>query len=474
MCYNQRMTQIIWYKRDLRVRDHAPLFHASQSGEVLPLYILEPFLFEQDVLTKRHLTFITESLIDLKQSLQQIGLTLYIYIGKATDIFDMLHQTYGAFKLHSHMEHGTNLTYQRDLSVKTFIEHHQLTWYEYKTFGVNRAHGFKHRLRDFHQWLHEGIIPIPNIITPFIDSKQLFIHSIGDIASYQVPGTSISLFKGGEAEGIKRAKAFFNERYKKYQVYINKPALSIHSSSLLSPYLAFGNVSIKMLHLSTQKHLKHIKEQHFFFEQLKAFEKRLYWHCHFIQRVEKHPELDYEAWDKKLEGIRIQDDTLLQAFSDGKTGFPIVDACMRALHQRGWINFKQRAMIASFATNVLLLRWQDVGNILAGLFIDYEPGIHWSQIQMQAGLNPYRHVPMYDIIKQSHMHDPHATFIHMMIPELKHIQAPDVFTPWLLDNNPYIKPVIDLEDTFQKHKTLLYGLKKNKKPKDTLFDVVNE
>ncbi len=464
------MLQVIWYKRDLRIRDHAPLFFASQSGEVLPLFILEPFLFEQDVLTQRHLSFIMESLIDLKQNLNALGLPLYIYIGDAVDVFNLIKETYGPFVLHSHMEHGTSFTYKRDLAVKSLMTTLGITWHEYKTFGVNRAYGFKYRLRDFYGWLNEGVYPIPKSIQPFHDSNHILTHSIDDLASFKGRGTSVSFFKGGETEGIKRAKSFFNARFKKYQVYINKPALSIHSSSLLSPYLAFGNLSIRMLHLSTQKHLKTIQPQTFIHDQLKAFEKRLYWHCHFIQRVEKHPELDRDPWDKKLEGVRIKDASLLKAFQDGKTGFPIVDACMKALHQRGWINFKQRAMIASFGSNVLLLDWRDVGRVLAGLFIDYEPGIHWSQIQMQAGLNPYRHVPMYDIIKQSHMHDPHATFIHEMLPELSHMPAPDVFTPWQLTPNPYIPPIIDLEKNFERHKTLLYGLKKQKKQTHTLFD----
>ncbi len=82
---------------------------------------------------------------------------------------------------------------------------------------------------------------------------------------------------------------------------------------------------------------------------------------------------------------------------------------------------------------------------------------------MQAGLNPYRHVPMYDVIKQSHMHDKEASFIYEMIPELKNIPVPDVFTPWILKHNPYIAPVIDLETQFEKSKKLLYERKKQKK-----------
>jgi len=462
------MLQVVWYKRDLRVRDHAPLYHASQLGTVLPLYILEPFLFEQAELSKRHLQFICESLIDLETSLISIGLQLYVYIGKANDIFNHIHDVYGPFHLHSHMEHGTNLTYERDIKVKEWTKQKSISWSEYRTFGVNRARGFKYRLRDFHAWLNESVCPIPKKPKPFHDNHHIFKHSLVDIKHFDANGEAVTFFKGGESQGIKRAQAFFQTRYKKYQVYINKPSLSIHSSSLLSPYLAFGNLSIRMLHLSTQKHIKTIQDS-FLKNQLEAFEKRLYWHCHFVQRIERHPELNEVAWDQTLEGIRVTNPAYLKAFKEGKTGFPIMDACMRALHTRGWINFKQRAMVASFASNVLLLDWRDVGHVLGSLFIDYEPGIHWSQIQMQAGLNPYQHVPMYDIIKQSHMHDQDATFIHEMIPELKHIKAPEVFTPWILSENPYIQPIVDLTQTFEQNKTLLYQKKKQKKQAHSLF-----
>ena len=465
------MIEVIWYKRDLRIRDHAPLVHASPSEHVLPIYILEPFLFEEDVFNQRHLQFIYESLLDLDQSLKKLGSKLYVYIGEASTIFKGIYDTYGAYTLHSHMEHGTNNTYLRDIKMRHLMTSLGLKWHEYKIFGVNRARGFSNRIRDFHTWLNEGILKTPISIQGFLDTMNLFTHTLNDIQHYPAKGFPVSWFKGGEIEGIKKAQTFFNTRYKKYQVYINKPSLSDLSSSLLSPYLAFGNLSIRMLHLSTKNHLKEIKDNTFLHEQLKAFEKRLYWHCHFIQRVERHPELNSIPWDRRLEGLHKKDDTLLQAFKEGMTGFPIIDACMIALKNRGWVNFKQRAMLASFACNTLLLDFRDVGFVLGSLFIDYEPGIHWSQMQMQAGLNPYRHIPMYDPLKQSQMHDKDATFIKAMIPCLKDVSVPEVFEPWKIDKNPYINPIIDIDKVYHEHKALLYERKSKTKKEHTLFDV---
>lgn len=461
--------QVVWFKRDLRIYDHASLFHASQKGQVIPLYIVEPFLFEKEVLSKRHLNFIYESLVDLKHNLQKHQLDVYVYVGDALSCFDSLKQELGSFELHAHMEHGTEETYQRDMNVHAWCKKHGITFNEYKIFGVNRARNFKHRLKDFHAWIDEGIYPIPKSMQLYKLPDTFGIQTLSDMLQIQATGEPITFLKGGETEAIKHAKAFFKLRYKKYQMYIHKPALSKQSSSLLSPYLAFGNLSIRMLHIATRKHIKETEDP-FLKEQLKAFEKRLYWHCHFIQRVEKHPEINHEPWDKRLEGLRDDDTLKINAFKEGKTGFPLIDAIMIALQKRGWVNFKQRAIVASFATNVLLIDWKIVGHILQQLFIDYEPGIHWSQIQMQAGLNPFRHVPMYDIIKQSLKDDPYGRFIQEMIPSLKHIDMPDLATPWLLENNPYIKPIIDLDETFKTNKKQLYERKKEVKKPLTLFD----
>ena len=102
---------------------------------------------------------------------------------------------------------------------------------------------------------------------------------------------------------------------------------------------------------------------------------------------------------------RILDKDKFEAWKLGKTGWPFFDACMRSLTETGWINFRMRAMIQSVAAYTLWLPWKDTGNHLAQLFIDYEPGIHWSQINMQSGITGINAVRAYSIIKQSTDHD---------------------------------------------------------------------
>ncbi|QWB96191.1 deoxyribodipyrimidine photo-lyase [Mycoplasmatota bacterium] len=458
------MQHILWFKKDLRVFDHQPLFTASKEASILPIYILEPSIWNYGDLSNRHLKFVMESLIDLQDAFKQKGADLFVTVGEMEDVFEHLFKTYGRFKLYSHREHGLKHTYDRDIRVKKWISDHHCEWLEFPSFAVAR-YSSEHPRKNFkEELLKQKIYPAPKkICLPEVISSILS-NQLKDIEHFHIQGDlPLNGLHGGEKEAILKANAFFKSRYKKYNVYINKPYYSIQSSSLLSPYLTWGNISIKALQISTKRHLLELEQSNEFnHSQLKAFHQRIQWHCSFVQAVENDPLLHINSRDIRFEGMRIHDYEKLEAFRTGKTGIPFIDACMIALNQTGWINFKQRATVASFACNTLLLDWRDVGYVLANLWFDYEPGIHWLQMQTQAGLIPHSHIPLYDVIKQSKMHDPDGLFIKKYIPQLSTAPIHLIHEPWLIENNPYISPIISYREMFNMTKERLYKIKSSK------------
>ena len=126
------------------------------------------------------------------------------------------------------------------------------------------------------------------------------------------------------------------------------------------------------------------------------------------------------------------DEDKFKAWSEGKTGWPFFDACMRSLTATGWINFRMRAMLQSVASYTLWLPWRDSGSHLARQFLDYEPGIHWSQVQMQSGVTGINSVRAYSILKQSIDQDPEGEFIKRWVSELRGVPSELIHEPWLM------------------------------------------
>ena len=435
---------ICWFKKDLRVIDNEALYESSKAYDVLPIYILEKEKWQQPSHSYRQWQFCKECLIDLKEDLYLMGQPLIIRIGDVTNIFEEIKKHFKIKGIYSHQETGDLLSYKRDQKVRKWSKENNIPWKEYIQFGVFRGSLKRDKwARTYKKHFEKEIIKITKVFKPLpLEQGNLPSDDFFDFENDKCSGRC----KGGRKEAIKRLNYFLNNEINSYSKNISSPSKSYFSCSRLSPYITMGCISINEI-LKKTKLLKT--------KDSRMFTSRLFWHCHFIQKLETQPELEFKEYHPYFENIRVKNDYFLEAWSEGKTGYPFLDACMRSLNQNGWINFRMRAMLMSFASYNLWIPWQESGLKLAQKFIDYEPGIHWNQCQMQSGTTSINTNRIYNPIKQGKDHDPKGIFIKKWVPELKDISTDFIHEPWLISNFDiynsqtikYVKPIVDLKLT---------------------------
>ena len=446
----QDMIDVVWFKRDLRVADHRPL--AQARSPVLPLYIIEPEYWQGEDASPRQWRFLRGALLDLRAELAAIGLPLVVRSGDAVTLLATLHAQRGIRALHSHEETGNLWTYARDRRVARFCREAGIPWREHRQFGVARALPSRDGwARIFGATMLAPLTPIPR-----------GLQHVAGIAEGAIPEQPIAwtaedgLLKqqpAGRATALSLLESFLAGRGADYRRGMSSPRTAPLACSRLSPHLAMGSVSMREVvqrveRAGAELAAMEARERPIPIGAAQSLRSRLHWHCHFIQKLESEPELERRAAHPAAEAARVAtapDHPLLLAWGEGRTGFPFLDACMRSLIATGWLNFRMRAMVQSFASYHLALDWAASGARLARLFTDYEPGIHWPQVQMQSGATGINTPRIYNPVKQSLDQDPDGEFIARWVPELAAIPAALRHTPWRLDSPPpgYPKPVVD-------------------------------
>ncbi len=423
MAHSSNQTvHVVWFKRDLRVADHAPLWHATQAGPVWPLYIVEPAYWQQPDTSLRHQDFIGECLIDLDRALKKLGGGLAVARGDAVATFESLRQRFGAVVIHAHEETGNDWTFQRDRRVRQWATTQGVAFHEYPQFGVVR--GLTNRDRWASQWT--TFMKKPRYSVPDRVQCPELPHGVSDpfreAPCFDQTPTPLRQ-PGGLRAGESVLTGFLTDRGFRYRGGISSPNSAPTAASRLSAHIAYGSLSLRQIVQTTWARQEKAREagQTRWRQSLAQFEKRLHWHCHFIQKLEQQPRLEYENMHRGFDGMRENDfnEAFFDAWKTGQTGYPLIDACMRSLIETGWLTFRMRAMVTSFASYHLWLHWKETALYLARMFTDYEPGIHYNQIQMQSGTTGINATRIYNPVKQAQDQDPDHHFINQWVPELK-------------------------------------------------------
>lgn len=469
---------LLWFRRDLRSTDNEIVTLASVNNTpVLPFFIIDPWFYTWADIGKARVRFLFESLEDLDRSLQDLGSHLTLFEGNSTliiqDLSRQLIQQGDRPKLFFNRDVQVEYGISRDKTIVDFYRELNLDYH----LGLNN---FLQPIERREAWFDEYYTyqrqpqhqPPLAINTPnrSIDLPQLTFEELKH-KYREFWDVEKVYFTGGETNARDTLDSFLTTRFNGYHWKLSRPWLSQQgATSQLSPHLTFGTISTRTVYQSTKARVAELVGREKAKFSLKAFRDRLRWHDSFTQRLYFHPEVAYENRYPEFDPWYQPDELhpnqleLFQAWQEGMTGFPLVDASMRQLTEMGWMNFRMRAMCATFLTINCGISWHHGAKHYMNYLVDGDLAIDNWQWQMQAGVtNPLSETfRIYNPNKNIVEKDPDLSFIYYWIPELQGYSISEIIAGKYTDSY-YPQPILDWSQTRKINGKIVSDLRKQVK-----------
>lgn len=466
------MKAVWWIKRDFRIFDNDCIRSALlECGEVLPFFCWETNILEAEDFSLFHLQAQWQALAQLSENIQKRGGSLYVTRGDLIGQMDVLHQKYSFTHLFTHEETGNLISFQRDREVARWCRVRGVEWKEFTQSSVLRGGSAETRRRhSSDDYRRSAPVKSPDSI-PGPDDKTLNTGTLDwsvlckSLPKFSGSNPLPSLQRVDEKSAGATLRSFLENRGEKYSGGISSPNTAFSRGSRLSVHLTWGTISLRSVFYGLELRRKELNEVNIrssWKRSLRAFESRLYWRDHFIQRLESAPDMEDRAINPAYENLPYGDrNDYLEAWLAGQTGYPMVDACMRCLNETGFMNFRMRAMVVSFACFGLHLSWRTIHRPLACLFTDYEPGVHLSQLQMQAGVMGINALRVYSPAKQFLDQDPDGKFIKRWVPELESRTPVEIAHVEDCALSSYAGSVVDLKTNAKWMKDQIFAIRRS-------------
>ena len=451
------MKDIVLIHRNARMLDNPALFHGSKNQDYGVIFLYDQNYWQANGKSEIQLNFLLDCLEDFDGKLKEKNSQVCVFSGNHFDLQKWIEIHFPETIIH--VNHSTDIGYFRNDFNNFrdfFLKKEKIKLYS--DFGIQvQAPNRDKWARDWEDQMSKPLLKEPyanqNIkkIDKPLEPLNLFLKDL------QLSDKKCSSFQsGGSDQAYSLLDSFLKERCAGYSFKMSSPHEAEHSCSRLSPHIAFGSVSLREIYQKLLAELEITGHK----KDLYSFKKRLYWHCHFIQKLETEPELEFCSMHPMSDELRHDvNSELIERWILGETGFPFLDACIQYLRKGGWINFRMRAMIMSFASYNLWQPWQKTSPLLAELFVDYEPGIHICQVQMQSGVTGINLPRIYSVLKQSKDQDPNADWIKAQIPKISNICTDKIHNAELRDL--YFEKIVDPALTAKKARETIWASRSN-------------
>ncbi|GEM01373.1 deoxyribodipyrimidine photo-lyase [Halolactibacillus halophilus] len=466
---------LVWFRNDLRVHDHEPLLRAAQSGlPVVGVYCFDPRHFQPTTFgfpkTGAHRAhFLIESIENLRDSMNKIGLSLIVKVGKPEEVIPELSESLDIQAIYYHHEIGSEEqevehSVKKNIPSRNFFSYtgHNLYHVDDLPFTIDELPDVYTSFRKLIEKEAQvrPVLPTPMKVAGVPVTSEGRIPSEYDLGVGAAPETII--YHGGSKEGKKRLRHYFydTDRISTYKDTRNG-MLELDDSSKLSPYLAHGCLSPRFIYWQLKR-----------YENARVKNKSTYW-LYFELLWRDYFYLVHLKFKNKLFhqdglfGLSMPwsaDEEKIQAWIHGKTGYPLVDANMIELKTTGYMSNRGRQNVASFLTKNLGIDWRIGAAWFESCLVDYDVSSNYGNWCYSAGVgNDARGFRIFNVTKQGKDYDPKADYAKHWLPVLKNIPSSRVYDvptftafEWaeyeLTLGEDYPEPLVDLTESARKQR----------------------